>query len=212
MNLIAYTRVSTREQADSGLGLAAQAAAITAAEHAAPWTIARWASDPGVSGSKMGPELTAALNACKRGEADGIVAAKLDRISRSLFDFTRLMERSRREGWHVVTLDLGVDTTTPAGEMVANVMMAFAQYERRLIGERTRDGLRQARERGTQLGASQALPQETIDRLLAMRADGVSLRTMALELNREGVPTAKGKPWCVGSVRYVIRRYETTDK
>jgi DNA invertase Pin-like site-specific DNA recombinase len=48
-------------------------------------------------------------------------------LSRSLLDFAGLMESARREGWALVILDLGVDTTTPLGEMVANVMATFAQ-------------------------------------------------------------------------------------
>jgi DNA invertase Pin-like site-specific DNA recombinase len=51
------------------------------------------------------------------------------------------MDRSRRNGWAVVALGLGVDTTTPAGEMMAGVASVFAQFERRLIGQRTRDAL-----------------------------------------------------------------------
>jgi Resolvase, N terminal domain len=68
--------------------------------------------------------------------------AKLDRLSRSLLDFASLMEDARREGWALVILDLGIDTTTPSGEMIANVMATFAQFERRLIGQRTKDALR----------------------------------------------------------------------
>ncbi len=51
------------------------------------------------------------------------------------------MELSRSERWSLVALDLGVDTSNPAGEMMASVMASFAQYERRLIGQRTRDAL-----------------------------------------------------------------------
>ncbi len=57
-----------------------------------------------------------------KGEADALVVAKLDRLSRSLLDFAGLMELSRSEGWSLVALDLGVDTSTPAVEMMAAVM------------------------------------------------------------------------------------------
>lgn len=54
--------------------------------------------------------------------ADALVVPKLDRLSRSLLDFTSLMDRSQRRGWSLVALDLGVDTTTPQGEVMASVL------------------------------------------------------------------------------------------
>ena len=65
------------------------------------------------------------------GSLQAVIVAKLDRLSRSLLDFAGLMERARRQGWALVALDLGVDTSTPAGEMMANVLATFAQFERR---------------------------------------------------------------------------------
>ena len=59
-----------------------------------------------------------------------------------------LLEDARKRGYNVVALDLGVDLSTPAGEMVANVMVTFAQYERHLIGQRTREALAVKRAQG----------------------------------------------------------------
>jgi DNA invertase Pin-like site-specific DNA recombinase len=59
-------------------------------------------------------------------------------------------DRARRNGWELVVLDLGVDTSTPTGEMFANMMVTLAQWERRIIGERTKDGL--AAKRGQAFG------------------------------------------------------------
>lgn len=89
----------------------------------------------------------AALEAVEGGQADALCVAKLDRLSRSLLDFAGLMERSRKRGWSLVALDLGVDTSTPSGEMMASVLATFAQFERRLIGERTRAALAEKRAR-----------------------------------------------------------------
>lgn len=58
-----------------------------------------------------------------------------------MVDFAGLMATASRSSWGVVALDVNVDTTTPAGEMVANVMATFAQFERRLISQRTKDAL-----------------------------------------------------------------------
>ena len=69
-----------------------------------------------------------------------MVVAKLDRAC-STIDAANLLARSEREGWKLVALDLGLDPTTPAGELVATIMAAVAQWERRVIGVRTREAL-----------------------------------------------------------------------
>ena len=97
--------------------------------------------------------LRLALEAIEAGTAEGLVVAKLDRLSRSLLDFAALMERGRKRGWNLIALDLGVDTSTPSGEMMASVLATFAQqFERRLIGQRTKDALAVKRSQGVVLG------------------------------------------------------------
>src|ERR1700737_2578526 len=87
------------------------------------------------------PAVEAAIEMLKSKEADGVVVAKLDRLSRSMIDFTVLMGKAQKQGWALVALDCAVDTTTPAGEAMANVLATFAQFERRLISQRTREAL-----------------------------------------------------------------------
>jgi DNA invertase Pin-like site-specific DNA recombinase len=77
----------------------------------------------------------------REGDAKALVASKLDRLSRSMIDFTGLMATAQKQGWALVALDCAVDTTTPAGEAMANVLATFAQFERRLISQRTKDAL-----------------------------------------------------------------------
>jgi len=136
MKVIGYVRVSTDDQADSGLGLLAQRAAITEQCRRRGWTLAAIHSDTASARSLAArPGLSAALRDIDAGTAQALMVAKLDRLSRSLLDFSALMEKSRKRGWALVALDLGVDTTNPAGEMMANVLAVFAQFERRLIGQ-----------------------------------------------------------------------------
>ena len=145
------------------------------------------------------------ISALEAKQADGLVVAKLDRLSRSLLDFVGLMEQSRKNGWVLAALDLGVDTSTPTGEMVANIMATFAQFERRLIGQRTRDALSVKKARGEKLGRPRSLPDATVDRLEALRAEGLSLRAIADAMNDEGVPTAQGgRCWHGNTVRQVL--------
>jgi DNA invertase Pin-like site-specific DNA recombinase len=98
MNVIGYCRVSTSEQADSGLGIAAQRQRIAAEAARRGWNIT-FIDDTG-SGKDMKREgITRALGMLKAGDAAALVVAKLDRVTRSLSDFVRLMEQGQRERW-----------------------------------------------------------------------------------------------------------------
>nr|WP_229383781.1 recombinase family protein [Microbacterium allomyrinae] len=142
MRAIGYLRVSTEEQADSRLGLEAQQATVTAYAASHGWDLDFFA-DEGMSGKSLErPALQHALAELDARRAGVLVVSKLDRLSRSVADFAGLLERAQRRRWSVVAIDLGIDTSTSAGELVANVMAAVAQWERRVIGERTSAALR----------------------------------------------------------------------
>ncbi len=105
----------------------------------------------------------------------------------------------------LVTLDLGVDTTTPSGEMVANVMATFAQFERRLIGQRTKDALAVKKREGVKLGRPLSVPKAIVNRIVRERKKGLSLRVIAQGLNDDGVPTGHGGvKWYASTVRAVL--------
>ena len=120
--VLGYVRVSTAEQSESGLGLEAQRAAITAESSRRGWQLLEVFTDAGVSAKSLRGRggLTDALGRLAGRQATALIVSKHDRLSRSLLDFASLMERARREGWALVALDLGVDTTTPSGEMMAS--------------------------------------------------------------------------------------------
>jgi DNA invertase Pin-like site-specific DNA recombinase len=147
----------------------------------------------------------AALEDVESGEASALIVAKLDRLSRSLPDFARLMERSLRSGWSVVALDLGVDTTTPAGTLVANVVASVAHCERRLIGARTREALAVKRAQGVRLGRPRSLSPSLPGRVLALRRSGLALAAIADQLTVEQVPTPTGRSrWHPTTVRTAL--------
>lgn len=206
--VVGYVRVSTDEQADSGAGLAAQRAAIVSEAARRSWGLLAVHEDAGASGKSLAGRagLQAALHAIERGDASALLVAKLDRLSRSLLDFAALMERSRRQGWALVALDLGVDTTTPSGEMMANVLAVFAQFERRLIGQRTKDALAQKRAAGVRLGRPRTLPESTDDLVLTLRRSGLTLPAIAGRLSVLGVPTGQGGRWHPTTVRRILLR------
>lgn len=206
--VVAYIRVSTDEQAASGAGLEAQRAAIAAEADRRGWTVVAWHSDEGISGGKgveHRPGLAAAIDAIERGEAAGLLAAKLDRVSRSVLDTAALMEQARRAGWELVTCDLAIDTSTPAGEATASMMAVFSQLERRLISQRTREALAVKRAQGVRLGRPSAVPREVVGRIVEAKAAGDSLRAIAAALTEEQVPTAQGGlKWHASTVKAVL--------
>ncbi|GGM67143.1 resolvase [Longimycelium tulufanense] len=205
VRVLGYLRVSTAEQADSRAGLDAQRATIAAEAERQGWTV-EYVTDPGYSAKDLNrPALTDALSRLDRGEADVLVAAKLDRVSRSVADFAALLDRSRRKGWRLVCLDLGVDTSTASGELVSNMIASAAQYERRLISQRTKDGLAAKRAAGVRLGRPPVLPTEVVARIVRERQAGATLRAIAEGLTADGVPTARGKAkWSISSVQAVL--------
>lgn len=186
MTVRAYTRVSTADQATNGHGLAAQRNAIEAEADRRGWTGLRWYEDGGYSGKDLDrPAMRDLLGSVRRG--DTLIVAKLDRLSRSLVDFASLMERAQRERWNVVALDLGVDLSSPHGELLASVMAAIARWERRVIGQRTAEGMAAAKAKGMLPGRRSRLEPATRDRVVQEREAGQSLRSIADGLNRDGV-------------------------
>jgi DNA invertase Pin-like site-specific DNA recombinase len=192
MKMIAYTRVSTEEQANSGLGLAAQEAAIAREAAHKGWDVT-WLVDVG-SGARMDnrPGITEALRRLAAHEADGLVVAKLDRLSRSVNDFSGTLDNARRQGWALVSLDFGIDTTTPVGELVANNMAAVSQWERRVISQRTKEALAAKRERGERMGAPRLATPIAVARIVALSASGLGVRAIARALTAEGTPSPRG--------------------
>jgi DNA invertase Pin-like site-specific DNA recombinase len=202
---VAYLRVSTAEQADSGAGLSAQRATVEAECARRGWTLVAVFEDAGASGKSLDgrPALAEALAAVEDCTAAALIVAKLDRLSRSVQD-AGLLERAGRRGWALVASDLGVDTSTPAGEAMANVMASFGQLERRMIGQRTKDALAAKRAAGVRLGRPSALPEVVVRRIVDDHAAGASWSAIARGLEADGVPTAQGGVrWYPATIRKV---------
>jgi DNA invertase Pin-like site-specific DNA recombinase len=153
------------------------------------------------------PGIKAALETLEAGDAKALVVAKLDRLSRSLLDFAGLMAKAQRQGWGVITLDVQVDTSTASGEAMANMLATFAQFERRLIGQRTREALAVKKAAGVRLGRPPTVPASGVHRIQHQRARGDSLLVIAESLNLDRVPTAQGGArWYAATVRQVLLR------
>jgi DNA invertase Pin-like site-specific DNA recombinase len=207
MNVLGYVRVSTDDQGRSGYGLDAQRTAIRDECGRRGWTLLRIEEDVRSGGTmKRRPGLARAIASCDSNEAQALVAAKVDRLSRSVHDFAGLVERARAGRWNLVILDLGVDLSTPMGEAMASVASTFAQLERRLISARTREGLAVARTRGVKLGRpATPLSDEALVRARRLRAAGLTFAAIADELNAGPHRSALGKSWWPATVSRALR-------
>ena len=117
----------------------------------------------------------------------------LRRLSRSIVDLGRLMEWFREAGAGLVALDLGVDTSTPAGHEVAATLITLGDWESERIARRTRSGLAEVRASGRPTGRPAVGDRpDLVERINAMRAAGMTLQAIANQLNNEGVPTLRG--------------------
>lgn len=205
--VVGYVRVSSAAQAESGAGLDAQRAIIEAEAARRGWTLLHIYEDAGVSGSsKEGrPDLARALEALDSKEADTLVVSRMDRLARSTVDAANLLARAEEGRWNLVALDLGVDNSTPNGQLVAAIMAAIAQWEARTGGQRTKEALLAKRARGERIGRPQFLPDDVIRRIVVERAAGLKSPAIAQGLNDDGVPTGRGgRQWWPATVRAVL--------
>lgn len=207
MRAITYRRCSTREQRDSGLGLQAQTAALEATVAARRWEHVADFHDVATGTTRRGRNgLEAALQMLDTGQADVLLATKLDRVSRSVSDFAGLLDRARRNGWAVKLLDPDIDLTTATGELVAGILSQVVQWEARIISERTTVALAEVRRNGTRLGRPVEMDPKVRRRIVRMRARGMSLQRIADTLNGDGTPTATpGARWHASTINRVVR-------
>jgi DNA invertase Pin-like site-specific DNA recombinase len=206
VDVLAYLRVSTEAQGDSGLGLDAQRSAIAEEARRRGWKVVEWITDTASGKSLDRPGIRTAIARLEDGGPKVLVAAKLDRLSRSAIDFLSLVKRAEENGWALVMLDPSVDMTDPMGRFTAGILAQVAELERAMISKRTTEALARARARGTRLGRPSALPRGLAERIEAMRAQGMTLAAIAEVLNADGVPTPtqRGR-WWPASVSQALR-------
>lgn len=222
MELIAYYRVSTARQGESGLGLEAQRAKVQqlAADRRAELVAEFVEVESGRKADR--PQLAAALNEARRRRAV-VAVAKLDRIARDAELVLRLSREAENNGMGgFLFCDLpDVDATTSAGRLILSVMASVAEFEGRRISERTREALAAAKARGVKLGG---LRPNTITRndaardrahddaealrplLAPMAAQGYSLRAMAEALAAAGTVSRNGRPLGPSVIRSRLQR------
>lgn len=224
MELIAYYRVSTARQGESGLGLEAQRAKVQAmaAERGASIVDQFVEVESGRKADR--PQLAAAMaEARKRGAV--VAVAKLDRLARDAELVLRLSREAERNGFGgLLFADLPeADCTTATGRLLLSLMASVAEFEGRRIGERTREALAAAKARGVKLGGlrpgtltsnaaakdrATAAAAKLRPTLAGYVAQGLSLRAMAQALADTGTTNAKGAPLAAVQVARLLDRLE----
>jgi site-specific DNA recombinase len=165
--------------------------------------------DGGVSGGTLErPALKGLLADIERGQVDVVVVYKIDRLSRSLMDFAKLVEVFERWNVTFVSVTQAFNTTTSMGRLTLNILLSFAQFEREVIGERIRDKFAASRKKGMWMGGWAPLGYRVENRKLVIDEEEAATVRMIFErflkvgsatlvaraLNAEGVATRRGKP------------------
>lgn len=201
-----YVRVSSDQQVEKGASLDAQEATLLAEAENRGYEPIVFREEGRSAKDLNRPELQKALALLDKGKAAVLMAVRLDRVSRSVPDFASLMARAQKKHWRIVLLESNIDMTDASGEFVANVLASAAQYERRLIAVRTREGMAQKKAEGAVFGrvvSEDILP--VYRRVLALHADGMNPTDIARLLNADQVPTARGgASWYPATVRRIL--------
>ena len=212
--VVAYYRVSTREQGLSGLGLEAQQDEVASECKRRGWKIVGSYTDVESGRSmKKRHNLQLALDALADRAADGLVVSKIDRLARSGHDFYRVADQAKRQGWALVVLAGGIDMSTPYGRAQAGNMGVWAELESDLISERTKIAMAVAKKRGPAPGKKPIGRPRQIDpavekQILRRRRAGHSFQAIADQLQQAQTPTPTGRSkWSWRTVERVVRRH-----
>lgn len=222
MNAIAYVRVSTTDQAESGAGLAAQVAAINAYAKRHGLTITATYEDAGISGAadlEDRPGLAAAIGRLRRG--DVLLIGKRDRLGRDVMNVMMIEKVIAKRGASVASAD-GVGNGDGAADVfMRQVMDAAAAFERNLIRARTKAAMAAKRKAGERIGevpfgwtldaagrlVEDADEQNVLAKIIACRQAGMSLRKIAAILTEAGCVTKKGgTAWTHSTVQSILQR------
>lgn len=209
MKTVGYIRVSTEEQAREGISLATQEAKLRSYAVTYELDLVEVIVDPGHSAKTLArPGLQAALTSLDEGRADGLLIARLDRLTRSVRDLGALLDSYFKTRFNLLSVADHIDTRTAAGRLVLNLLTSVAEWERETIGERTAMALAHKKAQGVRLGAPPLENPQAIARMRELRDQDLTYRAICETLTREGYPTMKGGSWQPNTVRRILERQE----
>jgi DNA invertase Pin-like site-specific DNA recombinase len=178
MRCAIYARVSTTNH---GQDVTMQSGELEQFTRARGWSLVDSYIDRGVSGSKeRRPELDRLMRDARRRRFDVVLVYRYDRFARSLRHLVNALEVFRALGIEFVSIHEGVDTSTPNGRLIFGIFASIAEFERELIRDRVKSGLRNARAKGKRLGR----PSKALDvaRVTMLRGQGASWRAISTQL------------------------------
>lgn len=231
LKVVGYARCSTSEQSVEGVTLDAQADKIRGYARLHDLELIGIETDAGISAKSLDrPALARVLAMLDRSEISGVIVGKLDRLSRSVSDWNRLIESyfGPAGGKQLFSVADSIDTRSPGGRLVLNVLMSVAQWEREAIADRTRDSLAWKRQNGDTAGTRRfgyrlvddgrrsksgqpvklvehAGEQAVLAEMRAWRLAGWSDRGIARELDNQGVTPRQAKHWTATAVGRLLR-------
>ena len=222
-NTVCYARVSTLEQAQHGVSLDAQVERLTSYCSAMGLNVIAVIREEGVSAGKplaSRPGGLRLINLLKDGQANHVVALKLDRLFRNTEDALRRTTEWDSKGIALHLCDMGgtnINTQSATGKIMMTLIACFAEFERTLIAERTASALAHKKKNkqaynhlpyGFQREGKQLVPceaeQKVLKRIFAWREEERSLYEIACELNDLGVPSKKNKSWHAATVAHIV--------
>ena len=222
-----YTRKSVEEGLDMEFN-SLDAQRLAGENYIASQTANGWVclpdryDDGGFSGGTLErPALKKLLADTERGLVDIIVIYKLDRLSRSIMDFSELSKQFDAWGVSFVSVTQEINTSTSSGRMMLNILMTFAQYEREIIAERIRDKMSASRKRGQWVGGTipfgywvenrHLLPDEErapiVRGIFSRFCEIGSARLVARELNEKGIVTRQNKRWATTHIYRILNNH-----
>ena len=219
MKAIAYSRVSTEDQASFGVSISAQEERILQYAGLYEIEIMEVIKDAGFSAKNMKrPGMRRVLGMMEKKEIEAVIVAKLDRLTRNIRDLADLVELANKKGIALISVGEHIDTGSAAGRMMVNMIGTISQWEREVIGERTAVALRFKRDSGKRYNrealygfrhsGGQLVPcleeQGIIDKIVSMHKSGFSYCRTARELNDSGEATRSGGKWYAEQVKNVI--------
>jgi len=179
MRVAIYLRVSTKEQTTDN-----QRLELEHVSQARGWTVAKVYEDAGISGAKgrdKRPAFDAMLKDATRGQFDMIAAWSVDRLGRSMSHLVSFLDDLQATGCGLYLHQQALDTSTPSGRAMFQMVGVFAEFERAMFAERVQAGLTRAREQGKRLGRPM-IPSATDARIRDLRAQGWGKLRIAREL------------------------------
>lgn len=222
----AYCRVSTAKQSEDGVSIETQRDACRRYCELYNLELIETIEDPGYSGKNLKrPGMQRLLAQLRSGELDGVVVYDISRLSRSVGDTARLLDElfSEAGGRQLHSYSEAVNTTTPAGILYVNMLMAFSQFHRQQTVKKTKDALHTKKKNGQRVG--NVLYGYTVDardgRTLIedphqMQAISLmqhlrhneewSFRRIAAELDKQGFKSQSGQPWSASAVCRILKR------